>query len=87
MKSGSNNFRESPVLNILSKLKQYNVRIIIYEPLMDINTRVPEVEGCEMIDDIGYYKAKSDLIIANRKANELEDVIDKVYTRNIYLNN
>lgn len=87
MKSGSSNFRESPVLNIISKLKQHDVSIIIYEPLTEINAEVPEIEGCELIDDIEDFKAKSDLIIANRKSGEIEDVMDKVYTRDIYLNN
>lgn len=87
MKSGSSNFRESPVLNVLSKLKQNDVKVIIYEPLLDINAGVLEAEGCELIDDIEDFKAKSDLIIANRKTNELEDVMEKVYTRDIYLKN
>ena len=87
MKSGSGNFRESPVLNIIGTLKRHNVRILIYEPLLNANTAVPEIEGCELIKDIEDFKAKSDLIIANRKAGELEDVMEKVYTRDIYLRN
>ena len=87
MKSGSGNFRESPVLNIIGTLKRHNVRILIYEPLLNANTAVPEIEGCELIEDIEDFKAKSDLIIANRKAVELEDVMGKVYTRDIYLRN
>ena len=87
MKSGSGNFRESPVLNIIGTLKRHNVRILIYEPLLNANTAVPEIEGCELIEDIEDFKAKSDLIIASRKAVELEDVMGKVYTRDIYLRN
>ena len=82
MKSGSDNARESSVLDIISILLQHGVNVIVYEPSviknkMDDNKFVFE-------NDLNSFKKTSGIILANRMSNELEDVADKVYTRDVY---
>ena len=80
MKSGSDNFRQSAVLDII-KMSKYPV--CIYEPTIQEN----EFNGCEVIKDLEKFKQESGLIITNRYDKELDDVKDKVYTRDIFNNN
>lgn len=81
MKKESGNFRQSSMINIIEKLK-YQTDVIIYEPLLSTN----EYNGCKVINDFCEFKDKSSLIIANRLDNELKEVADKVYTRDLLLN-
>lgn len=84
MKKGSDNFRESSIIDIMDKLINVpDIEIIIYEPLLKVNN----FEGCEIEREISNFKKKSDLIITNRFSNELDDVYNKVYTRDIFNNN
>jgi UDPglucose 6-dehydrogenase len=84
MKEGSDNFRESSIIDIMDKLINVpDIEIIIYEPLLKVNN----FEGCEIEREISNFKKKSDLIITNRFSNELDDVHNKVYTRDIFNNN
>ena len=84
MKEGSDNFRESSIIDIMDKLINVpDIEIIIYEPLLKVNN----FEGCEIEREINNFKKKSDLIITNRFFNELDDVYNKVYTRDIFNNN
>jgi UDPglucose 6-dehydrogenase len=84
MKKGSDNFRESSIIDIMDKLINVpDIEIIIYEPLLKVNN----FEGCEIEREISNFKKKSDLIITNRFSNELDDVHNKVYTRDIFNNN
>ena len=84
MKAGSDNFRESSIVDIINKLINVpGIKIIIYEPLLKVNN----FEGCEIVSEISSFKKKSDLIITNRFSNELDDVFNKVYTRDIFNNN
>ena len=80
MKSGSDNFRQSAVLDLI-KMSKYPV--CIYEPTIQEN----EFNGCEVIKDLEKFKQESGLIITNRYDKELDDVKDKVYTRDIFNNN
>ena len=80
MKSGSDNFRQSSIQDVMSNLKSYGVNIVIYEPT--INTGV--FEGYRVVKDLKYFKKISDVIIANRFNAEIEDVLDKVYSRDLY---
>jgi len=80
MKSGSDNFRESAVLDILIKLKQENINIILYEPFIKENF----YDGISVIHNLDNFIEKSDLIIANRQSKELDSVIDKVYSRDLF---
>ena len=83
MKEGSDNFRESAVLDIIEKLKINNIKIYVYEPFIDRDF----FEDIEVISDIKSFIHKSDLIIANRLSSELETVENKVYSRDIYREN
>ena len=81
MKSGSDNFRASAIQSIIALLKEKNVNVIIYEPTIKENT----FAGIEIVHDLKLFKETSNVIIANRLDEILEDVIDKVYTRDIFV--
>lgn len=80
MKSGSDNFRSSSILAIINKLKTEGFEIIIYEP----NISYKDFNGCKIINDLSVFKTTSSLIVANRYNSDLDDVKDKVYTRDLY---
>jgi UDPglucose 6-dehydrogenase len=80
MKSGSDNFRESSVLNIISELVSSGVKVIIYEPQL----RTSEYCGCKIVEDIENFKMISDLIVANRIDEKIKEVNYKVYTRDVF---
>ena len=80
MKTNSDNFRESAVQGIMKRINAKNIPIIIYEPAMKEDTFF----GANIIRDIGAFKKESDIIIANRISSEIEDVKEKIYTRDIY---
>ena len=80
MKSHSDNFRESSVLGIIERLKAKNIRLVIYEPLL----KDKEFEGITVIADLKEFKSQCDLVISNRMDAELQDIADKVYTRDLY---
>lgn len=81
MKSGSDNFRESAIKDILENLKKQQAEILIYEPTLVDET---SYEGYNLENDLVAFKEKADLIIANRVEDDLKDVEDKVYTRDVF---
>ena len=83
MKSGSDNFRASAILDIMNRLRELNIRVIIYEPTIGKE----DYFGFSVIDDINMFKKDSDIILTNRNSYLLDDVVDKVYTRDIFRNN
>ena len=80
MKSGSNNFRSSAVRGIIEKLQEQNVEVVIFEPVLQEGN----FEGLIVIKDFEKFNSKSDVIVANRFDPVLENVKDKVYTRDIF---
>jgi len=80
MKSGSDNFRQSAIQDVIKKLTNMGVEIIIYEPTL--NTSV--FEKYEVVKSLNEFKRRADVIIANRFVDELADVKEKVYTRDLY---
>jgi len=80
MKSGSDNFRASAIQGVINILKSNGVNIVIYEPTIKENT----FNGFEVIHDLKLFKDISDTIIVNRVDNELDDVKDIIYTRDIF---
>lgn len=83
MKKNSDNSRYSSVLGVINRVRESKSEIIIYEP----NTRDVSFEGLEIIKNIESFKDRSDLIVANRLDDELLDVKDKVFSRDIFKEN
>lgn len=81
MKSGSDNFRSSAVQGIMEKLKANNVTVVIYEPIMENDKTF---EGLRVVVSLDEFKSISEVIVANRISDEILDVRDKVYTRDVF---
>jgi len=83
MKKGSDNFRESAVMDVINHLLAAQKKVIIYEPF----SQGLKIKGTIIVDDFNKFKAESDLIIANRWDSELESIKEIVYTRDIFFEN